>query len=93
MYEIDLTGQRFTRLFVIKRQGRKYREKSWLCICDCGNTCVLTTTWLVQGLQKSCGCLASEIIADAEIERDRIANSGLLTDRSKGYGIKKLAKL
>ncbi len=35
---IDLTGQKFGRLTVIKKVGiDKYGKSIWLCKCDCGN--------------------------------------------------------
>ena len=66
--QIDLIGQRFGRLVVVKKcddyhitkSGRKYRQ--WDCVCDCGNTVVVTETCLKQGNTKSCGCLHKEQI-------------------------------
>ena len=40
--KVDLTGQRFGRLIVIKELPRKTALRKtplWLCQCDCGNTC------------------------------------------------------
>lgn len=62
---IDLTGQRFGRLVVVKRAddyispsgGHKAR---WLCECDCGNTKVITGECLRNGSSKSCGCWNKE---------------------------------
>lgn len=58
---IDLTGQRFGRLVVIKRasdhikpSGQK--EKMWACQCDCGNQIISSYTNLTSGNTKSCGC-------------------------------------
>lgn len=55
---IDLTGQKFGKLQVIRRNGaEKCRGNAlWICQCDCG---VLTTTrssFLRKGVTKSCGC-------------------------------------
>ena len=34
---VDLTGQRFGRLIVIKRDGvTNSKHTRWLCKCDCG---------------------------------------------------------
>lgn len=54
---IDLTGQRFGRLTVIKylRTDKNYAP-IWLCKCDCGNTCEARSNKLRQGLKVSCGC-------------------------------------
>lgn len=54
---IDLTGQRFGRLVVIKQQGfDKNRQAIWLCQCDCGNTKEILGSNLRKGRSKSCGC-------------------------------------
>lgn len=56
---LDLTGQRFGRLVVISRFPRKGRV-SWSCLCDCGNTPVVTRGELRDGKTKSCGCYRKE---------------------------------
>lgn len=59
---IDLTGERFGRLTVIRSEG-KNRNGSymWLCECDCGNTKVLNSGELRRGNVRSCGCLSREL--------------------------------
>ncbi len=55
--QIDLTGQRFGMLVVKSFYGRdKYRQKLWLCQCDCGKTSATTAHRLLSGGCKSCGC-------------------------------------
>lgn len=62
---IDLTGQRFGRLTVIKEIGKnKYSDYLWECLCDCGNTKIVTTNRLRCGITKSCGCLRKELCVD-----------------------------
>lgn len=59
----DLTGQKFGRLTVIKRAGTSKSGKVlWLCECCCEelNQIITTTSNLVTGNTKSCGCLAKE---------------------------------
>lgn len=59
---IDLTGQKFGRLIVIKRDGNnKKREALWLCKCECGKFTKTRTYSLKSGVTKSCGCLQKEI--------------------------------
>jgi len=59
---IDLTGQRFGRLVVIKRvENTKTGQTRWLCLCDCGKEKVIYGNSLRQELTKSCGCLSIEI--------------------------------
>lgn len=54
---IDLTGQRFGRLTVIRRDGtNKNGSATWLCKCDCGNVKVASGRDLTNGDTKSCGC-------------------------------------
>ncbi|WP_054722920.1 hypothetical protein [Lacticaseibacillus nasuensis] len=55
---IDLVGQRFGRLTVIKRHGtKKNGNASWLCQCDCGNKVVVDGYAMRHGTVSSCGCL------------------------------------
>lgn len=57
----DLTGKKFDRLKVIKRQGSdKHGKALWLCECDCKNKIVLPSTHLTSGRTRSCGCLRRE---------------------------------
>lgn len=59
---IDLTGQRFGRLVVIKRNGSDgNRNATWDCCCDCGNKTVVSGSELRRGRTKSCGCLVKEL--------------------------------
>lgn len=54
--KIDLTGQRFGRLTVIRENGADKRGRLWLCKCDCGNYKSVYTRLLRSGNVKSCGC-------------------------------------
>lgn len=57
---IDLTGQKFGKLTVIKRVDNKGEKVAWQCICDCGKHTIVTGTALKSGNSKSCGCLKLE---------------------------------
>ena len=59
---VDLTGQKFGRLSVVKRveSVKKGRGAYWFCKCDCGNEVVVRTGNL-KGTTKSCGCLHKEL--------------------------------
>lgn len=60
---IDLTGQLFGRLTVLKpTQRRKSGCIVWLCGCSCGNKCFVNTGHLQKGNTKSCGCLARNLL-------------------------------
>jgi hypothetical protein len=54
----DLTGRRFGRLRVIYRAGsNEQRYATWNCVCDCGNTTVVSGRSMTLGFTLSCGCL------------------------------------
>lgn len=65
---IDLTGQRYGRLTVIKRDGTKGHEPTWLCRCDCGNERVVIGADLRKGNTTSCGCYAKEVSKETAIK-------------------------
>lgn len=58
----ELTGERFGRLVALKPTEQKDSHGSilWLCQCDCGNQTLVSATDLVQGNNRSCGCLRKE---------------------------------
>ena len=58
---IDITGQKFGKLTVIREEGRtKEGRATWLCQCDCGNTKVIKGKALRKGTTKSCGCIVNK---------------------------------
>ena len=64
---VDLTGKRFGKLVVIKRNGTLIRKNGnkkalWLCKCDCGNEVNRTTENLRKNNNdnNSCGCLKNK---------------------------------
>ena len=59
---IDLTGQRFGRLVVIKRVGSQGKSgmATWQCRCDCGNETVVRSDCLRKGTTVSCGCFNAD---------------------------------
>ena len=65
--ELDLTGQRFSRLIVLSYASEDKQiyyngkhKRTWLCQCDCGNQCYVTTENLRRGDTPSCGCITKE---------------------------------
>ena len=55
---IDITGQKFGRLTVIKRvESSRTRSSRWLCQCECGKNKVFVGANLKSGHTKSCGCI------------------------------------
>ena len=58
---IDLTGQRFGRLLVLRPSHTdKWQNWHWLCLCDCGASHTVQTGCLRRGISRSCGCLQRE---------------------------------
>jgi len=56
-----MIGKIFTRLTVISQQStNKYRQKTWLCRCQCGNEIIVPTLSLNTGNTRSCGCYSRE---------------------------------
>jgi hypothetical protein len=67
---IDLTGQTFGRLTIIKRvekpDNRKGRDIYWLCGCNCGSgkKITVTTSAIKSGNTLSCGCIKKERLTE-----------------------------
>lgn len=60
---IDLTGQKFGRLKVIRKDKTQQRTK-WWCKCDCGNPKEILVYGqnLKKGFTTSCGCVQREML-------------------------------
>ena len=57
----DLTGQRFGKLLVSKRDlHEKSGNMEWGCLCDCGVYKVVPSGSLRNGTAKSCGCAQND---------------------------------
>jgi len=57
----DLTGRRFGKLLVIRREEFDHKRTNgethgWLCHCDCGSDVVVVSRSLLTGRTRSCGC-------------------------------------
>ena len=50
-------GNKYGMLTVIGRYGKCKLGATWLCECDCGNTCAAVGVRLRNGTVRSCGCL------------------------------------
>lgn len=62
--KVDLTGQRFNYLKVIRRMDNR-NTAIYECICDCGNKLNVSHSNLKKG-QKSCGCYSRELFKSDE---------------------------
>ena len=60
---IDLTGQKFGRLYVIGKAKEYTTQVKWVCQCECGKVKEIVGQSLRNGATQSCGCLQKEIIA------------------------------
>ncbi len=57
---LNLTGDKYGRLTVIRLQSSSGRRSIWKCRCDCGQTKSVNSVGLRRGTTKSCGCLWRE---------------------------------
>lgn len=58
---IDLTGQQFSRLSVIRDSGKvQSGSVVWMCMCDCGKPVEVNSNKLRTGHTRSCGCFRDE---------------------------------
>jgi hypothetical protein len=54
---IDLTNERFEKLFVIEWDAKR---KKWKCLCDCGKITYVSSSHLTLNHTRSCGCYHKE---------------------------------
>lgn len=62
---IDLTGQRFGYLTVLKRAPNKGKQTYWECQCDCGVIKEIRGSHLKSGKIISCGCVGKSHLNSA----------------------------
>lgn len=97
--KIDLDGQRFGRLVVVKDTGKRSpnRKIIYECVCDCGKVVEVIQNSLRTGRTKSCGCLWKETITVHGASKTRLFKiwSGMvrrcnsqLCNTYKNYGAK-----
>lgn len=55
--KLDLTGQTFGRLTVLRPAENIGNRTAWVCRCSCGNEITAKTVHLREGHVTSCGCL------------------------------------
>lgn len=83
MVVLELTGQKFDRLLVVRRVGTsKDGQKTYLCQCDCGRKKIVKSGNLRSGKTKSCGCYNSDRIKEQNKLNFKHGGSG-----SRLYGI------
>lgn len=61
MRKINLIGKRYGRLIVLSETSRsRFRQRRFICRCDCGGKATVKLGCLRTGYTKSCGCLRRE---------------------------------
>lgn len=75
----SLIGQRFNYLVVIGEADSKYGKLHWLCRCDCGNETIVSSSGLLSGHTKSCGCYQDAVASNTHFEDLAGMKIGLLT--------------
>jgi len=82
---INLTGKRFGRLVVLKRDRTlKSGRISFKCKCNCGNFIVVTSNCLQKGTTKSCGCLRRYITSITKWKHGHAQSIGSSVTRTYG---------
>lgn len=61
----NLTGERFGRLLVLNYAGKRGRQVTWNCQCDCGQSKIVRALHLRSGHTQSCGCLQIEAVSSS----------------------------
>jgi hypothetical protein len=70
-HRLDLVGKWSGRLLALAHAGSNTRGRSqWLCLCSCGEHCVVTAQHFTSGTTAACGCLGRERA------RDRVLTHG-----------------
>lgn len=74
---IDMTGQRFGALVVVRRAGSHpvSRAAMWLCRCDCGNETTAPGVALRKGERRSCGCRKHHLNIDQNSQEARVTKT------------------
>lgn len=60
MKPLDVQGKKFGKLTAVETVEVTIDNKKktqWRCVCDCGNETITTSSRLVNGTTKSCGCI------------------------------------
>lgn len=65
---INLTGEVFGRLKVLRRTSNQGNKVKYTCICECGNEKDVVSSNLKSGKISSCGCLRKETVTNKNID-------------------------
>lgn len=64
--KLDLTGEKYGRLAVIKEVEPVGYKRRYLCKCDCGNEKIVKMDKLRDGTTTSCGCYNKERVSETQ---------------------------
>ena len=79
---IDLSGQKYGRLTVLKRGMNDNSGKvRWICKCDCGNEKLLRSNDIRSGKIVSCGCYMKEVVRNINITHNMNPSHQLYRNR------------
>jgi hypothetical protein len=62
---IDITGEKYNKLTALTYLGKS----KWRCICDCGNTAIISSYAIINGRTKSCGCIRKEVAKNLNLKK------------------------
>jgi hypothetical protein len=82
---IDLTGEKFGRLTVLKKDGHIKKCIAWLCRCECGNIHRVTGNCLKSGGTKSCGCIRSGTLKLGQAAFNKLFNTYRRSAYNRGH--------
>ena len=54
---LDLSGDRYGKLLVVRPAGTLKKQRAYECLCDCGETIFVPSFYLRSGDTRSCGCM------------------------------------
>lgn len=81
-YRARLIGQKFNQLTILSLEDTpkhvKQTAKYIKCICDCGKVCIIAQNNVINGKQKSCGCLLQQY-------RERLKQGGFTRKGPRSY--------
>ena len=79
---IDMTGERYGRLTVIKYDiNSSPGSTHWICQCDCGNIVSVLRDSLIGSFTQSCGCLRKEVVSKRGKDKSTHYNINELNNR------------
>lgn len=87
---IDLVGNKYGRLTVVKDSGKRKSSKNviWECKCDCGNKTYVESGNLKNGNVRSCGCLFLDFIEMDCVEDTKLTSLTAKISKANKSGVK-----